>query len=355
LVELLVVIAIIGILVALLLPAIQAAREAARRTQCKNNLKNIGLACHNHLSSLGVFPTGGAVYEPKIENYVEGGRPLGPDRQGLGWGYQLLPYLEEGALHGLITTEQLQDTPVTLYNCPSRRLATRSIGGEGVSTVLTDYAAVQPCTHYAAPNDTTFFDPADSVPLSAGGYNTNGAAFWGGSLAWWDGPHDNGVYDGVIVRTPWLLEYYDERFEKPVGHFVMNVPSPTKIAKITDGTSKTFMIGEKMVRSDLYAGSTDSAQQFSDNRGWTDGWDSDVMRSTCFLPYQDSEPIAYANPGMFSGTGHNYYFGSAHTAGFHMAFADGSVRTVQYTIDVTVFNALGTRAGGEQDDTSDVN
>ena len=121
LVELLVVIAIIGILIALLLPAIQAAREAARRIQCKDNLKNIGLACQNHADTHKVFPTGGAGFGDRLECYVQNGKPFGPDKQGWSWAYQLLPYLEEGSLHGLVKTEQVQSTPVPLYNCPSRR------------------------------------------------------------------------------------------------------------------------------------------------------------------------------------------------------------------------------------------
>ena len=121
LVELLVVIAIIGILVALLLPAIQAAREAARRTQCKNQLKQIGLAIQNHADTHRVFPTGGAGPHPDIANYVANGRPFGPDKQGLGWAYQILPYLEEGAIQGLTTQVQLQAAAVPLYVCPSRR------------------------------------------------------------------------------------------------------------------------------------------------------------------------------------------------------------------------------------------
>ena len=133
LVELLVVIAIIGILVALLLPAIQAAREAARRTQCKNQLKQIGLAIHHHLDTYRVFPTGGAGPDVHIEDYVSGGKPFGPDKQGLNWTYQILTYLEEGAIHGIVTQAQLQTAVVPLYVCPSRRsAATRTT----VSTAL---------------------------------------------------------------------------------------------------------------------------------------------------------------------------------------------------------------------------
>src|SRR5262249_14868425 len=111
LVELLVVIAIIGILVALLLPAIQAAREAARRTQCINNVKQIMLAMSNHATTTGVFPSGGSKPWTRIEDYVgSGGVPFGPQTQGLSWAYQILPYMEETAVHGIHTTIQLQET-----------------------------------------------------------------------------------------------------------------------------------------------------------------------------------------------------------------------------------------------------
>src|SRR5580765_7756221 len=95
LVELLVVIAIIGILVALLLPAIQAAREAARRTECRNHLKQISLAINNFESGKKKFPTGGSIFYPTLELYLDsGGNPFGPEQQGLGWAFQILPYLE---------------------------------------------------------------------------------------------------------------------------------------------------------------------------------------------------------------------------------------------------------------------
>src|SRR6201985_2728004 len=122
LVELLVVIAIIAILVALLLPAIQAAREAARRTECKNHLKQICLAISNFEGAKKTFPTGGAIFAPTIENYLDnGGNPYGPEQQGLGWAFQILPYLEDGNTYAIKTTKDMQQTVVAMYFCPSRR------------------------------------------------------------------------------------------------------------------------------------------------------------------------------------------------------------------------------------------
>src|SRR4051794_8378399 len=132
LVELLVVIAIIGILVALLLPAVQAAREAARRSECLNHLKQIGVGFLNHESSRKILP--GAGWSPWFV-----GDPLwGTGRkQPGGWMYQILPYVEEQALFDLASDDQktiitnqqkaaavtMQQTAVSIYNCPSRRPA----------------------------------------------------------------------------------------------------------------------------------------------------------------------------------------------------------------------------------------
>ena len=158
LVELLVVIAIIGILIALLLPAIQAAREAGRRTQCKNNLKQMGLAAQNHLSTQKFFPTSGWGW-----SWVgDADRGFGINQPG-GWIYNILPFIEGGSVRSMgkgmsgaakyDAQEQMQGIVLPFFNCPTRRgvttvsLATTTVYNAAFSTfgqtpkgALTDYA-----------------------------------------------------------------------------------------------------------------------------------------------------------------------------------------------------------------------
>ena len=366
LVELLVVIAIIGILVALLLPAIQAAREAARRTQCKNNLKNIGLACLNHENTLKVFPTAGETWGTIIENYIVNGKPVGPDKMGLGWGYQLLEYLEEGALSDVVTTEQVRAASVPVYICPTRgprvHISRKEDGGEDIPTVMCDYGSAMPATKILN-SDAQPVDPAaingwagmkDILVVKPGsGSNYNQVPPWPSA----DPAQDHGAYDSVIVRTPFhLLEL--NPFLGPQFVRLVDVPSPTKISKITDGTSKTMMIGEKYIREDTYLiGSS------SDDTGWSDGYDPDTFRSTGVPPLNDSQVDNKAN--TFTGDFGNlpswyvFLFGSAHAGGFNAVFADGSVHSINYDIDLYVFNGLGTRnstsAGSSNRDQPEVN
>ena len=175
LVELLVVIAIIGVLVALLLPAIQAAREAARRTTCLNQVRQMGVAMQNHVSAMKVFPTGGSIPNPDIKNYVSGGwnnpgTANGANKQGLGAFYQILPFLEQNAVKNIKTPEQLRSSIVPLYNCPSRRAPLKA-GGAELGGQLTDYATAQPGTDYCGGQP---YDPLSAWPFTGGGSATSG-------------------------------------------------------------------------------------------------------------------------------------------------------------------------------------
>ena len=361
LVELLVVIAIIGILVALLLPAIQAAREAARRTQCKNNLKNIGLAVLVHVDTHKVFPTGGADYVRPgfgLEQYLEGGKPLGPDKQGLGWAFQILPYMEETAAYQITQPIDLQKVVIPIYVCPSRRepLTAWSTGFNAIIATI-DYAGAVPAT-YTNSNRTVKLDPTTAVTLTPATWAPLARAFYGGAST--GGViTDNSVYDGVIVRSPFRRT--GTVAGKQIGTFARNVPFPTELQKVLDGTSNTFMIAEKYVRNDRY--DINGPAHNSDDRGWADGWDADIMRLACFLPLNDGDSIGWRPDmarmfaddfaaGPFSGFYNVFHFGSPHTGGINAAYADGSVHTISFDADVLVFNGLATRNGEETIDES---
>jgi len=374
LVELLVVIAIIGILVALLLPAIQAAREAARRTQCQNNLKQVGLACLNLVDSRNVFPTGGMSWDMQVELNIEGGKPLGPDRHGIGWGYQILPYLEETSAYNIVNTDAILQVVVESYACPSRRQP-RTIWSDFFNKIVSviDYAGAVPATleNPLASRKSYFMDlnlPTDKVrsvlPLTPSSIGAVAGSFYGGTGANTNGsmctgrvqPND-AIYDGIIVRSPWRNCTASATTGTLRGEWARNVPRATKPSQITDGLSKTLLIGEKYVRSDKY-----EVGARSDDHGWAEGWDADQMRSTAFPPLSDGDPIGWQPviQGYFEDLGSNpvtmpvlgalynvLHFGSAHTSGIQAVFADGSVHTVSFDVEPAVFNSLGTRAGNE--------
>lgn len=301
LVELLVVIAIIGILVALLLPAVQAAREAARRMKCSNNLKQIGLALQNHHDVYGCFPTGGDFPWPNIANYPVGAGPRAiADKQGLSWGYQLLSFIEQTSVRDITDQATLEAQLVPGYLCPSRSGNRRQSG-----RVLCDYAG-------ATPGD-----------------------FWQGDT--WRVPHGR-EWLGVIVRTNWDIQ------STPPGP--AGSSSPTKMAGITDGTSNTLVIGEKRLRPTKY-----EVGDWHDDRGWTDGWDPDTMRSTGIVninsgyrygPDTDVAATSVNDPkGCLNECG--FDFGSVHPGGALFVFADGSVRLVSFTVDKQLFDYLANR------------
>jgi prepilin-type N-terminal cleavage/methylation domain-containing protein/prepilin-type processing-associated H-X9-DG protein len=348
LVELLVVIAIIGILVALLLPAIQAAREAARRTQCKNNLKNIGLAVLNLYDTYKYFPTGGTTPNPRLEDYLRDtysvpvpiqrkGPGNGPLQQGLGWMYQILPYLEEGAVKSIAHQVDIQGLPIPLYNCPSRRGVT--FGPQGVS--LVDYAGVTAGPSRSEIGDTEFnMYLNDPHPTHTHFRSKQAEVFWGCpgcAQGQGRGLDDlNGkraIFRGVIQRCDW------KALPPPGKHIGFMIKMTT--AKITDGTSKTIMASEKWVHSSQYGG--DPAINAED-KGWADGWDYDQLRSTLIKPQADgTDPRA----GTDHTAPYNYPFGSAHSGGINAVLADGSVTFISYEIDLENFNRFGHRFDGE--------
>jgi len=263
LVELLVVIAIIGVLVALLLPAVQAAREAARRSTCVNQLKQMGIAVQNHIDSQKVFPSGGSRYSTLLKNYVSGGTsnpgtPNSAEKQGLGWAYQILPYLEQNAVKNILSQADLKQTTVSIYNCPSRRApqtATTTSGGGSVAA-LTDYASAHPLTaKCGADYGTGNFQIGTPDSLTGGvSHAVAVASFW----CWGPGDPDplgsgkSGVSDGVISRTPYRVAL-GATSTSPAVLVKANWagPTPTKPANITDGLSNTLLISEKYVRPDM--------------------------------------------------------------------------------------------------------
>ena len=346
LVELLVVIAIIGILVALLLPAIQAAREAARRSQCQNHLKQIGLAILNHEGTRRVFPTGGGDIWPNVEDYLADtetvsdptkrkGPPNGPERQGLSWAYQILPYLEEGAIRDLTTQDRLNEALVTIYFCPSRRAPRRVLdaaAGQSASRWGLDYASLVPSQD----------DPAtpefDAVPNDRQGfYGCMNCTTTVSQLSSGLKP----LSAGIIVRTPCYMNAGPPRSCKPVPSPILPtmlpMPQPTKIKQVTDGLSKTMMISEKRLKPSLY-----DVGDWCDDRGWTDGWDADTVRTPSFPFGRDAEARSNTNE-------HDDFcraIGAAHSAGVHAAFGDGTVRTISYDVSIPVLNRLVHRSDG---------
>ncbi|WP_146395970.1 DUF1559 family PulG-like putative transporter [Pseudobythopirellula maris] len=332
-VELLVVIAIIGLLVALLLPAVQGAREAGRRAQCKNQLRQIGLALQHHVGTYGVFPSGGVEPWPEVEDYSSNGKPFGPQRQGLGWAYQLLPFLELRQAHQLDTTEAISGTPIELYFCPSRRPPTAYESRGQSFGWLIDYAALTPAPSREEVGE-LYFDAflKDSLGCS------QGYAFWG---VWNDSnsfePADaetlGGAYTGfrgVIVRGSYLVE----KGTRGAVTRLLNYDRLTKFARITDGASKTAVIGEKRINLAAYGGGLTG-----DDHGWSDGWDYDTVRSAFCPPQPDS-------PSTLNGLAEFATAGSAHTAGMHVVMADGAVGMVDYQVDPERFNRLAHRSDG---------
>lgn len=326
LVELLVVIAIIGILIALLLPALQVAREAARRTQCTNGIKQMVLAIHNFESTSKKFPQGGTIPWPPVWHRSTDGNyktqfypnPPGeampanaPNIMGMSWGYAILPYIEQLGLSKLPNEQQMMQVSVPFYFCPSRRAPAAQEG-----RYLMDYACATP-SKFTSGRSSQVLELENDAARDAFWGNINGA-YYDHTI----GPKDpRRTFNGIITRT-W-------------------VSTPCTFGKIKDGASNTMLLSEKQLARDEY-----TRGAWHDDRGWTDGWDPDVMRSTGFRPQADID-FAAQQPSYFG-----FRFGSAHSAGINAAFGDGRVTLIDYAVDGRVFALMGDRRDGQVIDAS---
>ena len=329
LVELLVVITIIGILIALLLPAVQAAREAARLTQCQNNLKQLALAALNHEQVAHWLPTGGWGY-----GWV------GDPSSGFGRGqpgsplYNCLPYMEQQVLHDLQlkaanATDKMQlalemcETPLAVLTCPTRRRCM-------VYPSVSPYPVMANCGQTGG-----------QMPAFRSDYAFNAGSqvvwWWYGPASWADGianlnkpgsPSTSAPFqdmDGVVSGDPRTDGVSEQR-------------SQVKMADITDGAAYTYLVGEKYVDPDCYTTGEDGGDNnpamcgdSNDNNRW-------ASSNAAYRPMRDT-------PGQ-TGWDQDSIFGSAHEAGFNMAFCDGSARLMNFSIDLLTHSHLGCRNDG---------
>ena len=297
LIELLVVIAIIAILIALLVPAVQKVREAAARTQCGNNLKQIGLGIHNCNDTFKILPTGGQHWSLP-PTYTALGQPADPKDQRAGWLFQLLPFVEQDNVYkggGQPTIELAQAqairSVIPIYFCPSRR-------SPRVFTQATNWYP----------------------PTIAG---THAMCDYGASIA------NNSETNGFLQHT--------------FRHITNGVPGPPRFPPIRlndliDGTSNVLVAGDKRLAVNRL-----NNFQGEDNEGYTSGWDHDIYRRTDRTPLPD---CIYINNTATPGCLDSNRFGSSHPAGFMAVLGDASVRMISYSIRATTFNNLGNRYDG---------
>lgn len=330
LVELLVVITIIGILIGLLMPAVNAARESGRRATCMNNVKQLAAACVAHESAQGFLPTGGWAW----------GWGGDPDRgytkrQPGGWHYNILPYMEQADLHDIgkgldDATKKAQSTltaqtAVAAFICPTRRK-------------VQSYPHSLSAPYWINVNEPTTAGRSD--------YAANGGDF-AKVDTFWRGPGSLAAGD-ALTEADWK-SHFGTWGNGATG--VVFRRSECTIASIKDGATFTYLLGEKYVSPDHYFTANQIGPNYycSDNQGWDEGFDYDTNRWTgtdgpgiglALPPRQDT-------PGLEDNGTCARIFGSAHASGLHMAFCDGSVRKMNYNIDPVIHQQLGNRMDGQ--------
>ena len=308
LVELLVVIAIIGMLVGLLLPAVQQAREAARVLQCNNNLKQQANACMNYLTNAKYYPSGGWHW-----NYMgDADRGIGKNQPG-GWQFAILPYIEQNAMYqstaqGQALTDTpngtkkanatiVMQTPLPIFQCPSKR----------------------PLQLYPYTTSNTIYNANRPSTCAKGDY----AALTGDGTT----VESNGNFPGNYSASATVS--YNKDYYSLNG--VIYGFSEVSTDDISDGTSNTYLLGEKYLGIHSY----DTGKCTADNEGAYVGFVNDNQRVTYYAPQQDRY-----------GADNVYIFGSPHSGSLGMALCDGAVRRVSYSIDLSVHQNYGNRRDG---------
>lgn len=305
LVELLVVMGIISILIGMMLPAVQAAREAARKVQCVNNIKQLALATQLHEDSQGHYPTGGWGWQWVGDPDRGFGR-----RQPGGWFYNILPYFENQAVHELgkglsgdpkkAALARMAGIQIAGVNCPSRRRP-------------------GPYPHVRAPtvNASTISQDARSDYAMNAGDNLLGSN---------QGPD---TYDDGDYQWP------SEDGMTGLAHYASTIT----IQEVTDGLSNTYLISERFINKDDY----ESGQSPGDDFSMFQGFDHDIYR---FTGKKDGDTIIPMPPASDAEPNNNlnvYAFGSAHPHIFNAALCDGSVRNISLAIDPETHRCLGNR------------
>lgn len=310
LVELLVVITIVGILIALLLPAVQAARESARRMQCSNNIKQLSLGCLLHEEAQGWLPAGGfswmTVGDPDLG--------FGLDQPG-SWFYNILPYIEQQAFHDIGRGNDPEKynlwaaaiaTPMSVMTCPTR--------GAPRNMPWDPYWITTPYPWKKLPYSPTQRLAHSDYAINGGPASINGL-----------NPQDNidpvtatyGVCSGSFHRTL------------------------HRLTDITDGTSNTYLIGDKYMSADNYEDGRDEAGPLSPYIGFG----AIIFRWTYFDSANPDK--SYYPRRDIPGYNNWRFFGSAHAGSMNMSFCDGSTRQISYSIDARLHSCLGDRRDGQ--------
>lgn len=320
LVELLVVITIIGVLIALLLPAVQSAREAARRMECSSHLKQLGLACLSHESAHGFLPTGGWRWDWAGDPDRGFGR-----RQPGGWLYCVLPYIDQSPLYKQGSGKAYLDkrfdlsktnqTPVTTLYCPTRRPAAAYPNNENPVNIEPIKTSAR--TDYAANGGMVTEILEDEA-----------------NFGWWNpDPRNTSNGDPSFADAPGFVWPAPKSYDNGVVY----ATSMTGMADVRDGASNTYLAGEKYLNSDNYLDSVDDGN----NTPCFTGYDWDTVRWSAHGPKQDKSG---PTPGKREEDWNS--FGSAHAGVLNMVMCDGSIRAVNYDIALAIHERLCNRHDG---------